>query len=542
MDHWGMGLGMRWVKFGMAMALAGCGDDGGGTVMPTTSTATTTTTVGATTTSGTTASSTTAEPTTTASTDSGVTTSPTSSTSTTATTDATTTGTSSSGGTTDATTGGTSTTTTTGPGPACGDGNVDPGEDCDDGNQDDTDTCTGACKAAACGDGLVQAGVEDCDDANLDDTDDCLGTCKAASCGDAVVHTGVEDCDDGNKDDTDACTGLCKPPACDDGLKSGDETDKDCGGACSGCNLGGVCVAAKDCQSGSCGGGVCTVAKDCAAIKAGNPMAAAGVYPIDPDGAGKGKAAFDAYCDMTIDGGGWTLVLNLDTSDGHVMWWANTLWTNAKTKGTAATALTEDHVSTGWTNYSAIKEILLVVHDEGTPIGWKSFAKPTGDPMIAYMTGGDNVLIGSAVNKMDIANVWVGERLVRTSTKLYANHCVKTGGSCTFGGTGSPDGDRIGSNESTPSDNNGGGLGNWHDMNYCCGGNDYGSGKVCNNQAFRTSSEAQAGWAPCYGPQLGYFGSDVFAPANATCANTNCAQSNWAAPSGKEYDYSVYLR
>ena len=62
--------------------------------------------------------------------------------------------------------------------PFCGDGNLDPLEECDQGpmNADDG-ACTLGCKSAACGDGLVQTGVEACDDGNQDDTDNCLSTC-----------------------------------------------------------------------------------------------------------------------------------------------------------------------------------------------------------------------------------------------------------------------------------------------------------------------------------------------------------------------------
>jgi hypothetical protein len=44
-----------------------------------------------------------------------------------------------------------------------------------------------------------------------------------------------------------------------------------------------------------------------------------GIYTIDPDGLG-GNAPFNCYCDMTNDGGGWTLVFNHNIAGGY---WAN---------------------------------------------------------------------------------------------------------------------------------------------------------------------------------------------------------------------------
>jgi MYXO-CTERM domain-containing protein len=175
----------------------------------------------------------------------------------------------------------------------CGDGKVGVGEACDDGNKVDTDACTSACKLAACGDGLVQAGVEACDDGNKVDEDACTNACKAAACGDGIVQAGVEVCDDGNQVAEDACTNACEAAVCGDGVvqdgvegcDDGNMVDEDaCTSACvlASCGDGIVQDGVEGCDDGNMvDDDACTNA--CVMASCGDGVVQAGEVCDDPN-------------------------------------------------------------------------------------------------------------------------------------------------------------------------------------------------------------------------------------------------------------------
>ncbi len=178
--------------------------------------------------------------------------------------------------------------------------------------------CIGVCVASTCGDG-----VKDGDETAID-----CGGSACTKCASGKTCAAPGDCTSG------VCSNsLCAVPACNDGVKNGNETDLDCGGGiCGPCANGALCASGSaDCTSSLCVDHHCVTlivpngagrnwadgkyASGCHQYRMPDVAHAYlgatgdGRYTIDPDDAGP-TAPFDVYCDMSTDGGGWTLVDN----------------------------------------------------------------------------------------------------------------------------------------------------------------------------------------------------------------------------------------
>ena len=192
-------------------------------------------------------------------------------------------------------------------GDQCADGLCVPGAavDCNDDNPCTQDFCHAA-------DGCQHPGMPDqtpCAAPGI-----CQGTCDDGICGEAAVEVcdGVDNTCDGNVDegfdDADDDGEADCVDADDDGDGSLDDDD------CQPLNPAVSPLAEEICFNDvddDCNAGTDDDCKmlHCQAYLDAGLSNGDGIYVIDPDGDGPGTS-FDVYCDMTTDGGGWTLCLN----------------------------------------------------------------------------------------------------------------------------------------------------------------------------------------------------------------------------------------
>lgn len=105
-----------------------------------------------------------------------------------------------------------------------------------------------------------------------------------------------------------------------------------------------------------------------------------GVYWIDPT-RGSNSDVFPAYCNMTDQGGGWTLALDLQTSDGATRHYYDTdFWTGTAQYGSVNAPFLNDYKSPAFSKLPAT-EIMMLANNDGATMGTAKYS-----------------LIGSAVN------------------------------------------------------------------------------------------------------------------------------------------------
>jgi hypothetical protein len=123
-----------------------------------------------------------------------------------------------------------------------------------------------------------------------------------------------------------------------------------------------------------------------------------GLYNINPGGTG----AFDVYCDMTTDNGGWTLLFNLASNEGARRDYNDTaFWTAAGTgTGNPSGSMTEDHRSPAYDRLTTYTQVLIRAHDEGTTsYGHAIYPVQTaklGQTFRTHLNGGANYALTDA--------------------------------------------------------------------------------------------------------------------------------------------------
>ncbi len=301
------------------------------------------------------------------------------------------------------------------------------GTSCGDGSDTECtnpDTCDGAGACLA----NHEVATVDCGDAGSEcvNQDKCDGSGSCTDNGFVAAATACGDGSDTACDNPDTCdgSGTCQPnyepntTACRADAGACDVAEScDGAGACpadgfepdgTACSNGAFCDGAETCASGSCvdnadpcpaNTSVCEEATDdCAPIYAGcvdardSGEVTSGTYFIDPDGIGVGAAPFAVYCDMTTEGGGWTLAMRFTDVDAYAADAA--VWYSGAPALPDTTALTPSGVGVSLAYGTVVgNEVLFKTHAEASGY-WTRFAMSAPQSLLG-LVGTTNISAAS---------------------------------------------------------------------------------------------------------------------------------------------------
>lgn len=125
----------------------------------------------------------------------------------------------------------------------------------------------------------------------------------------------------------------------------------------------------------------CIVPTTCKAIKAVAPTVADGVFHLTPTA----SEPFDAYCDMTSDGGGWTLALKAG-GPSTTFRYDSPLWTNNATLNETSTDLSTNQAKFASFSQTAFDDIRLVTNTAGA-VNWLKISRASASLQALFASG-----------------------------------------------------------------------------------------------------------------------------------------------------------